>query len=111
MNESFESEDICNYSESINQKEEEKEELNEKKTKSEITSSNNNLNEIESNIPYGRKWSKNTDKKKEINIGFQLDSRYVLRAMMTIASIMDSQKPKMIIRLHFAVVLNFIIKM
>lgn len=36
-----------------------------------------------------------------------MDSRYVLRAMMTIASIMDSQKPKMIIRLHFAVVLNF----
>ena len=36
-----------------------------------------------------------------------MDSRYVLRAMMTIASIMDSQKPKMIIRLHFAVVLTF----
>ena len=42
MNESL-SEDICNYSESINQKEEEKEELNEKKTKSEITSRNNTI--------------------------------------------------------------------
>ena len=49
MNESFESEDICNYSESPNQKEEEKEELSEKKTKSEITKSNNSNSSFTSN--------------------------------------------------------------
>ena len=66
-----------------------------------------NINEIESKIPYGRNWKKSQNKINEINIGIQLDPNYVLRVMMTIASIMDSQKPKTKIRFHFAVVLNF----
>ena len=66
-----------------------------------------NINEIESIIPNGRNWSKSKNKINEINIGIQLDPNYVLRVMMTIASIMDSQKPKTKIRFHFAVVLNF----
>ena len=66
-----------------------------------------NINEIESKIKGGRKWHKNLDKAKEINIGFQLDSSYVLRTMMTLASIIDSQKLSTKLRLHFAVVLGF----
>ena len=65
------------------------------------------INEIESKIPGGRKWEKNKNKKNEINIGIQLDPNYVLRAMMTLASIMDSQKPETKIRFHLAVVLFF----
>ena len=55
----------------------------------------------------GRAWNKSINKKKEINIGIQLDPNYVLRVMMTSASIMDSQKKSTKIRFHFAVVLNF----
>ena len=55
----------------------------------------------------GRKWQKFTDKTNEINIGFQLDSSYILRTMMTVASIIDSQKMSTKLRLHFAVVLGF----
>jgi hypothetical protein len=66
-----------------------------------------NINEIESYIKGGRKWHKNFDKSNEINIGFQLDSSYILRTMMTLASIIDSQKPSTKLRLHFAVVLGF----
>ena len=66
-----------------------------------------NLNEIESQIIDGRKWTKNLNKENEINIGFQLDLYYVLRAMITLTSIMDSQKNSTKIRFHFAVVLNF----
>ena len=66
-----------------------------------------NINEVESKILNGRSWIKNKNKKKEINIGIQLDPRYVLRVMMTAASIMDSQKSKTKIRFHFGVVLNF----
>ena len=66
-----------------------------------------NINEIESNINNGRKWEKNKNKNNEINIGAQLDSGYVLRGMMTFASIMDSQKKETKLRFHFAVVLNF----
>jgi lipopolysaccharide biosynthesis glycosyltransferase len=43
----------------------------------------------------------------EINIGFQLDPGYILRTMMTLASLLDSQNLETKIRLHFAVVLNF----
>ena len=46
----------------------------------------------------------------ELNIGFQIDSNYVLRCMMTLASIIDSQKNSSKIRFHFAIVLNFEIK-
>ena len=65
-----------------------------------------NINEIESKLPNGRMWKK-INKRNEINIGFQLDPNYVLRVMMTLASIMDSQKPYTKIRLHLAVVLSF----
>ena len=66
-----------------------------------------NLNDIESQIKNGRKWTKNINKQNEINIGFQLDPYYVLRAMITLTSIMDSQKSSTKIRFHFGVVLNF----
>jgi hypothetical protein len=64
-----------------------------------------NINEIESLFPGRRKWSKN--KKNVINIGIQLDPNYILRVMMTIASIIDSQKPETKLRFHFAVVHDF----
>ena len=66
-----------------------------------------NINEVESLIPYGRPYKKNIDKRNEINIGFQLDPNYVLRVMMTLASIMDSQKIESHLRFHFAIVLDF----
>jgi len=66
-----------------------------------------NINKIESIIPNGRIWKENQDKKNEINIGIQLDPNYILRAMMTLASIMDSQYPKTKLRFHLAVVLSF----
>ena len=68
-----------------------------------------NLNEIESKIFNGRKWIKYLDKTNIINFGFQLDHSYVLRAMITLASIMDSQNNSTKIKFHFAVVLNFTI--
>lgn len=45
----------------------------------------------------------------EMNIGFQIDHNYTLPAMITIASIMDSQNKNTYIRFHFAVVLDFTI--
>jgi len=66
-----------------------------------------NINEIEANIDKGRKWERIFDKSNEVNIGFQLDPGYILRTMMTLASIMDSQKPNTKLRFHFAVVLGF----
>jgi hypothetical protein len=66
-----------------------------------------NINQIEASIKGGRKWVKNENKSNEINLGFQLDPGYILRTMMTLASIIDSQSCKTKIRLHFAVVLNF----
>ena len=66
-----------------------------------------NINEIESKIINGRKWEKNKNKTNVINIWAQLDPGYILRVMMTFASIMDSQKKDTKLRFHFAVVLNF----
>ena len=66
-----------------------------------------NINYIESKITNGRFWAKNKDVLNEINIGIQLDPSYVLRGMMTLASIMDSSKPKTKLRFHIAVVLSF----
>ncbi len=66
-----------------------------------------NINQVEASIKGGRKWVKNENKSNEINLGFQLDPGYILRTMMTLASIMDSQSYETKIRLHFAVVLNF----
>ena len=64
-----------------------------------------NINEIESLFPRRRKWTKN--KKNVINIGIQLDPNYILRVMMTLASIIDSQNPETKLRFHFAVVQHF----
>lgn len=66
-----------------------------------------NINLEESMIPNGRKWEKNKIRNNEINIGIQLDPNYILRAMMTLASIMDSQNYKTKLRFHFGVVLSF----
>ena len=63
-----------------------------------------NLNQIESLINKNRPWSINIDKKNEINLGFHIDKSYVLRCMMTLTSIMDSQKKETKIRFHIAVV-------
>lgn len=65
-----------------------------------------NINEVESKFPEGRHWQKNNHK-NTINIGFQLDPSYILPTMMTLASIIDSQKPTTKLRFHFAVVLGF----
>ena len=66
-----------------------------------------NLNELESTFPQGRPWPKNNNTLNEINVGSSLDPLYILRAMMTTASLMDSQKNETKLRLHFAVVDNF----
>lgn len=69
-----------------------------------------NINQIEASINGGRNWEKNKSKFNEINIGFQLDPGYILQTMMTLASILDSQKNCTKLRLHFAVVLNFTVE-
>ena len=66
-----------------------------------------NINELESKLPNGRSWEKNKYKINEINIGAQLDPEYILRLMITLASIMDSQKQSTKIKFHLGVVLNF----
>ena len=66
-----------------------------------------NLNEVESTIPGGRAWIKEKTKSKEINVGTGFDANFVLLAMFTIASIMDSQNLETKLRLHFAVVNGF----
>lgn len=66
-----------------------------------------NINEIEEKIIGGRKWQGIKNGFNEINVGFQLDPGYILRTMMTAASIMDSQKPNTKLRFHFIVVLGF----
>ena len=66
-----------------------------------------NLNELESTLPEGRSWSKMKNKKNEINVGSSLDPNYILRTMMTTASLMDSQKNETNLRIHFSVVNNF----
>ena len=68
-----------------------------------------NLNEIESKIDKGRLYKLDKEK-KIINFGFQLDPNYIMRAMITLASIMESQYKTTKIKFHFAVVLNFDIK-
>ena len=69
-----------------------------------------NINEIETMINKKRKWEKIINKENEINVGFQLDPGYILRTMMTLASIIDSQKPETKLRFHFVVVLGFSVK-
>ena len=65
-----------------------------------------NMNEIESKFFDGRPWIKN-NQRNVINIGFQLDPSYILQTMMTLASIIDSQKNTTKLKFHFAVVLGF----
>jgi hypothetical protein len=69
-----------------------------------------NINEIESKFPRGRIWEKNKNKSNEINVGSSLDSGFILRTMITTASVMDSQKLDTKLRLHFAVVKDFSVK-
>ena len=65
-----------------------------------------NINEVEDDIyNLGKKFR--TNKKNEINIGAQLDPNFTLQAMITFASILDSQNKNTKIRFHIAVVLNF----
>jgi len=68
---------------------------------------NVNLNEIESNFPFGRRWDSYNFSKKAINIGSSLDPRYILKAIITTVSIIASQKSSTKLRLHFSVVNNF----
>ena len=68
---------------------------------------NVNLNEIESNFPFGRGWNSYYFSKKAINIGSSLDPRYILKAIITTVSIIASQKSSTKLRLHFSVVNNF----
>ena len=66
-----------------------------------------NLNELESIFPQGREWPKEKDKINEINVGSSIEPNYILRAMMTITSLIDSQKNEVYLRIHFSVVNNF----
>ena len=79
-----------------------------------------NLNKIESEIIFGiqnsfwiskfffrRKVEKFINYSNEINIGLSLDKDYILKAMITTASIIYSQKSTTKLRLHFSVVLDF----
>ena len=68
---------------------------------------NVNLNEIESNFPFGRRWNSYNFSKQAINIGSSLDPRYILKAIITTVSIIASQKSSTKLRLHFSVVNNF----
>ena len=66
-----------------------------------------NINQVESTIPDGRKWKKRKNKSKEINVGAAFDTKYILMAMFTMASVIDSQSLETKLRLHFAVVDGF----
>jgi len=66
-----------------------------------------NLNEIESNLPFGKKWVKNRLRNNEINVGSSLDHNFVQETIITTTSIIISQKPTTKLRLHFSVVGNF----
>ena len=63
-----------------------------------------NINEIESTINQSRPWEKNSDLNNEINLGFHIDKKFVLKCMITLASIMDSQNQNTKIRFHIALV-------
>ena len=66
-----------------------------------------NLNEIESNMPFGRKWKILKNRSNEINVGMSLDRYFILKTMITTASVIDSQKSTTKLRLHFAIVKTF----
>ena len=66
-----------------------------------------NLNEIESNLPFGRRWNLLKNDSSEINVGMSLDRNFILKSMITTASVIDSQKSTTKLRLHFTVVKTF----
>ena len=66
-----------------------------------------NLNEIESKLPFGNKWNSNIYNLNEINVGVSLDPNFILKAIITISSVISSQKSNTKLRLHFSVVNNF----
>ena len=66
-----------------------------------------NLNEIESNLPFGKKWIINRYNHNEINVGSSLDPNFILETIITTTSVINSQKPSTKLRLHFSVVENF----
>ena len=66
-----------------------------------------NLNELESIMPSGRKWNCLKNDPNEINVGISLDRNFILKTMITIASVIDSQKSTTKLRLHFTVVKTF----
>ena len=69
-----------------------------------------NINEIELMFKEGRNWTKIKNNSHQINVGAALDPRYILRTMLTLASIMDSQNLRTKLRIHLAVVDNFTVE-
>ena len=63
-----------------------------------------NINKIESMLNKNEPLPINIGINNEINLGFHIDKNYVLRSMITLTSIMDSQKNETKIRFHTAVV-------
>ena len=66
-----------------------------------------NLNEIESKLSFGNKVNYNKYNTNEINVGASLDPNFILKAIITISSVIASQKSNTKLRLHFSVVNNF----
>jgi hypothetical protein len=63
-----------------------------------------NLNELESKMFFGRKWEKLKNEPNEINVGMSLDRNFILKTMITTASVIYSQKTTTKLRLHYTVV-------
>ena len=66
-----------------------------------------NLNEIESTLTFGRRWEKLEYNSNQINVGLSLDRNFLLKTLITTASVIDSQKSATKLRLHFSVVKTF----
>ena len=80
----------------------------ENKIKNEFkTKKHANLNEIESNLPFGRTWKNNKFVSNQINVGSSLDPNFILETIVTTTSVINSQKSTTKLRLHFSVVRNF----
>jgi hypothetical protein len=58
-------------------------------------------------LPFGRRWNLLKNDPNEINVGISLDRNFILKAMITTASVIDSQKSTTKLRLHFTVVKTF----
>ena len=65
-----------------------------------------NINQIDKRIN-GNNLCANKKIKSTINIGFTLDINYILETMITVSSIMATQKSTTLIRFHFGVTKNF----